>query len=229
MVKQLITDISEEDFRKLDVKISRNEKYVSKSPVTGRDVIEWKMTEVSANDVLDIEIDYILNGGHASDMELLEVPVTLAIHEPGGYYLDKFMNRFTGAQTYQLGFGIKHLYSTRDYYECRDGDYWKIRKDETKVIYRIKLDPKWLQLFEVKNKTEIIDWPYDKLPEGVEPGFVEAKLAIGYYKAEDGSWCESCRTGRFKYSFGRMDIVAVNEDGSRKKPEWEKPDVRSDN
>lgn len=54
-------------------------------------------------------------------------------------YLDKFMNRFTGHQTFQMGFNIDHLYSTRDYFECHD-DYWRVKKSETKAIYKVHLD-----------------------------------------------------------------------------------------
>ena len=54
-------------------------------------------------------------------------------------YLDKFMNRFTGHQTFQIGCGIEHLYSNRDYWYIKD-DYWQVRKKETKAIYLVHLD-----------------------------------------------------------------------------------------
>lgn len=59
-------------------------------------------------------------------------------------YLDKWMNQFTGHQTFQIGYNIGHLYSTRDYFECREG-YWKVKKSETKAIYKVHLDFKYLE------------------------------------------------------------------------------------
>lgn len=138
MVKKLITEISEEDFRKLDLTVYCNERVYSPDGKSFR----FEMVEKKINDILDSEIQLCLESGFESDLEDLELPVTIAIHEPDGYYLDKFMNRFTGAQTFQFGWGISHLYSTRDYYEARE-DYWRVRKDETKVIYRVKLSPEW--------------------------------------------------------------------------------------
>lgn len=54
-------------------------------------------------------------------------------------YLDKFMNRFSGHQTFQIGCGIEHIYINRDWYYIKD-DYWQVRKKETKAIYLIHLD-----------------------------------------------------------------------------------------
>lgn len=53
-------------------------------------------------------------------------------------YLDKFMNRFSGHQTFQIGCGIDHLYSNRDYWYAAE-DYWRVKKKETKSIYLIHL------------------------------------------------------------------------------------------
>lgn len=58
-------------------------------------------------------------------------------------YLDKFMNRFTGQQTFQIGCGIDHIYSNRDYWYSK-GDYWQVRKRDTKAIYLIRLNPNFV-------------------------------------------------------------------------------------
>ena len=197
MIKRIITEISEEDFRKLNLKVRRNERVV-----VSENVHKFEMVEKSLNEILDNEIKYCLESGYESDLKNLKIPVTIAIHEEpteedykefiNTYkglltpdearnlcrhewtYLDKFMNCFTGAQTFQIGWGISHLYSTRDYYESHE-DYWRVSKKETKVIYRVKLSDKWLDKFVLKHKTIYNAWPYDKLPEGVNPKF---KIAL---------------------------------------------------
>ena len=150
MVKHLLLDIEEEDFRKLNLKCYRH-------VITGGRSI---MQEIDLNDLLDNGINYALRNGYESDRTDLTLPVTIAIHEENNDnysgYLDKFMNRFTGLQTFQIGWGIKHLYSTRDYYEDHE-DYWRVRKAETSVIYRVHLNPKWLKKFVLKHKTEITE------------------------------------------------------------------------
>lgn len=150
MVKHLIKDISEKDFRKLDIKVYCHERV----PVTTTS-FTFKMVEHSLNEILDKNIEYCLEEGWDFNKKELEMPVYIAIHEENNNeysgYLDKFMNRFTGLQTYQIGFGIRHLYSTRDYYEDHD-DYWRVAKKETAVIYRIHLEPRE---FVLKHKKEI--------------------------------------------------------------------------
>lgn len=218
MVKQLITEISEEDFRKLDL-VAYKAKIVDKG-----EFFSHEMVPVKLNDILDENLNYWIKQGYESDLEDLNCPVTIAIHEPFTdkdieeimkkfpsltddevkqellfkySYLDKFMNRYSGAQTYEFAMGIEHLYSTRDYYEMR-GDYWRVRKDETKVIYRIKIDKKWLDKFELKHKTDRLPWPYKTFPQDVEDGFNSATLEIRYDKVGD-KWIERSRCGVFKY------------------------------
>ena len=53
-------------------------------------------------------------------------------------YCDKWLNR-QGSSTYVIGCGIEHLYSTRDYWEIKN-DYWKVKKRETKAIYIVHLE-----------------------------------------------------------------------------------------
>lgn len=208
MVKKLITEISEEDFRKLDLSVARNERVDN----------HFEMVSRKVNDILDDVIGKMIESGYEEDLKDLSIPVTIAIHEDDGYYLDKFMNKFTGAQTYQLGVGIDHLYSTRDYYECHD-DYWRVRKDETKVIYRIKLSAAHIDKFVLKHKTEVKDWPYDELPDGVSPDYDDAKLEI-HYDLIGNEFVEVGRTAIFKY--GKMkSIMPVDKDGHYVKPAWE--------
>lgn len=200
MVKKLITEISEEDFRKLNLIVKRNER-VSQT---------FEYVDKSLNEILDEEIAAIIRDGYESEMDWLELPVTIAIHEDGGYYLDKFMNRFTGAQTYQLGFGIKHLYSTRDYYECRDDDYWRVRKDETKVIYRVRLSEEWIKKFELKHKSELIDWPYETLPRGCDD-VSNVRLRISYDNV-NGKWVDVGRCAVVKNEYS-TSYIPIDIDG----------------
>lgn len=215
MIKKIITEINEEDFRKLDLSVARNERIDNPDGKS----FSYKMAECKVNDILDDVIGKLIESGYEEDLRYLSVPVTIAIHEDGGYYLDKYMNRFTGAQTYQLGIGIDHLYSTRDYYECRE-DYWRVRKDETKVIYRIKLSPAHIDKFVLKHKKEVKDWPYDELPDSVSPDYEDAKLEIHYDLIGD-EFVEVGRTAVFKFP-GLSDVIPVDKEGHRIKPEWEK-------
>lgn len=241
MVKKIITEISEEDFRKLDLRVYAFEKVKTENG--------WKphMAEIPINAILDGELEYILSSGYESDYESLLTPVTIAIHEPPSEkdyeevrsafkgmtdeecheycvracsYLDKFMNNFTGPRTFQIGFGIRHLYSTRDYYEAHE-DYWRVSKRETKVIYRIKLSESWINKFVLKHKREVQLWPYNELPDGVDPDYIHATLDIWYDRDADGHWVERNREGRFEYGF-RTEIIQVDKEGKRKEPEWKR-------
>lgn len=215
MVKKIITEISEEDFRKLDLKVMRNER----EEVDER-THRFVMKEVSLNEIIDRQIRATIENGYESDLRDLQIPLTIAIHEPDGYYLDKYMNRFTGSQTYQIGWGIAHLYSTRDYYEAHE-DYWRVRKDETKVIYRIKLADHWAEEFVLKHRTETIDWPYNELPDTISPDYIAALLCINYDLQENGSWKEIGRYGRFIYEHCEHHIP-VDAEGKKVPLKWEK-------
>ena len=214
MIKHLITEISEEDFRKLDLKVKVHRRVSNERNAN----IEW--IEQSLNDILQENIDTCLKAGYEEDHAFLTLPVTIAIHEDGGYYLDKFMNRFTGAQTFQLAMGIGKLYSTRDYYEMR-GDYWRVKKDETKVIYRVKLSDKWLDQFVLKHKTEVEDWPFDTLPDGVSPNYDSAKL-VRFFDKDGDSWKPTGYTGVFEFN-GMKHVVPVDKDGNKIEPDWIEP------
>lgn len=143
----LITEISEEDFRKLDLTVWSRENGNT-----------WTPRKI--NDILDEQIQYALYAGYQENLIELSVPVTIAIHISNNSdkkigYWDKFMNRFSPESTYEIGWGIKHLYSTRDYYECKS-DYWRVRKNETKVVYRVHLSSKYQKQFILKHKSVLI-------------------------------------------------------------------------
>ncbi len=236
MVKELICNISEEDFRKLDLKGYKSVVFRDTPRESGKHRF---LQQVSLNDMLDEELKELLDSGYEHDEAYLEQPVTVALYEDPTdkdyanarkmyphlpdygcdeivrirfMYLDKFMNRFTGARSYQIGFGIKHLYSTRDYYEARE-DYWKVRKAETKVIYRIKLSDKWKNEFVLKHKTEKEDWKFNVLPDGVRPDFDSGKFCKHYDKV-DGEWKVTGYTGEFR--FGQcLHIIPVDENGNK--------------
>lgn len=228
MIKRIITEISEEDFRKLNL--------VGRTRKMDRTLRKMVTTEVKLNDVLDREIQFLLETGTGKSFKSLALPVTIAIHEPYPksfynkmraampnntdeevkdycesvyMYFDKFMDRLTGPASFEVGIGIKHLYSTRDYYEARD-DYWRVNKKDTKVIYRINLSPEWLSKFELKHKTEIMDWPYNVLPDNVTPDFEKAELHITYRKVND-EWVEEYRSGVFRYDNVTV-VTGVTED-----------------
>lgn len=195
----LITEISENDFRKLDIQVYKYERVVLSENIPGHPVVQFQMVQKSLNDILDEQIEYILEEGYENGLQELSIPVTIAIHNPvspeeimemeGDYpnlskekildmcihmnsYLDKYMNRYTGAQTFQIGWGIKHLYSTRDYYEDHE-DYWRVKKKETEVIYRVHLNKRE---FELKHKTETL--------QEVSPNI----KIVGNYDKINGEW-----------------------------------------
>lgn len=160
-----ITEISEEDFRKLNLKGYRVKKEFVEGPCPGAKSKEGSWVylneEVDLNEELDENIKYWLELGYQSNFEDLKQPVTVAIHtengsEPKDFYFDKFMNQFSGPKTYEMAIGLRHIYSTRDYFESKE-DYWRVLKRETKAIYRIHLDVKHLKNFKLKHKTE---WVY---------------------------------------------------------------------
>ena len=199
--KMFITEISEEDFRKLDLKVKANER-VQIDERSHR----FEMVEKSMNDILDKEIKYLLENGYASDLEELSVPVTVAIAKDGQFYLDKFMNRYSGAQTYQLGLGIKHIYSTRDYFECgKSEDYWRVLKRETKAIYRVHLDEKRRKKFVLKHKSEVSFYFPDHNSE-----FLHAHYVIDNYDLDE-------ETGEWKYK-NSTEVEHFSEQGTSFKP-----------
>ena len=235
MIKRIITEISEEDFRKLDLK-----GYRSCRKETENKNVYYALEEVSLNDILDDNLNYILESGYEYELEDLTKPVTIAIHEPyteedlleahetfprlteeeckdlclkTHCYMDKYMNRFTGPESFEIGFGIDHLYSTRDFYESRE-DYWRVSKRETKVIYRIKLSDKWKNKFVVKHYTDLLPRKYDTVPDGVDKNYIKAEEHIEYSLNDDGEYEEVCRTGCFYYEHS-MAIIPIDKDGKR--------------
>lgn len=132
----MITEIREEDFRKLRIKVKRYNRYRRDYGV------------ISINKVLDEQIKMLLDSGFPEDFRDLQTPVTIAICKSGRSYMDM--------KTYQMCWGIKHLYSTRDYYETKTDDHWRVRKDETDIVYRVHLKDR-SDKFVLKHKTEIIN------------------------------------------------------------------------
>lgn len=110
-----ITEISEEDFRKLDL-----EGWVADSIVLG------SSQKVKLNRVLDENIERIRDSGV---LDSLYIPITVAV----------FNEWPVDGRSFQIGLGIVHLYSTRDYYKSQLGG-WKVKKNCLKAIYRVHLD-----------------------------------------------------------------------------------------
>lgn len=230
MIKNIITDISEEDFRKLDITLFTH------SVVELDKGFRYVVKEIHANDVLDETINAMLEDGYESDLTDLSIPITLAIHEDPKedvyeeirkeypaldetavdaiakatcFYFDKFMNHFTAPRNYQIAEGIKHLYSTRDYYEDRE-DYWRVRKADTKVIYRIRLKDSWKDKFVLKHKVEVKPWDRNILPDNVSPDYISAVIKT-WYDLVDGKWVKSSSVAEFKYERSTY-VVPLKED-----------------
>lgn len=215
--KPFITEISEEDFEKLGLKGYRQVKVEDKNT----DSVHYEWREIDLNEQLEQEIICLMISGTEESLEFLKCPVTLAIHngnrpKPNDFYLDKYMDMFTGPVTYEFGVGIKHLYSTRDYFECKE-DYWRVLKRETKAIYRIHLRDMWLKRFKLRHKTIKTDWPYIDLD--TKKG-EKLELHIHYdLDKETDEWVESYRTKVIK-SGGCTEIIPVDENGNEIRPKW---------
>lgn len=207
---QFVTEISEEDFRKLDLKGYRQvRKYEENKNVY---YFDWEM--VNLNDILDQNIQYLLSNGWESDLETLKCPVTVAVHkcngpEPDDYFLDKFMNRFDGPKTYEFGYGIEHLYSTRDYFEAKEKDYWRVPKREVKSIYRVHLDKKYADFFRLKHKLVVEPWPY--ADKEAKPG-AELHLHCELDEKND-KWIEVARYKVEKVEHGSF-VTPIDENGN---------------
>lgn len=145
----LITEISEKDFRKLDIIGWKHERVYEKE---NSRICHFEWRPYHLNDLLDKEIQSWIDDGYEDDELRLKKPVTLAIHvnndnkadrehPQGGGYFDKYMNMYSHEATFEFGFGFDHIYSSRDYYYGK-GDYWRVKRKETEVIYRIHLEPR---------------------------------------------------------------------------------------
>lgn len=164
-MNNFVTEISEEDFKRLRLKGYDNERVEFKD---GTSV--FKFIEKELNSVLDDYKEYLadtIKGG-----ENLPWVIAVCIHtEPQEEdikyikdtffkgpnkerysdeeafnealydysYYDKWMDRM-GHTTYEMGIGLDHLYSTRDKWEARGWiDYFEVRKKETKAVYIVHL------------------------------------------------------------------------------------------
>lgn len=209
--KPFITEISQEDFEKLGLKGYQQVKIFDEKTGTGR--YEWK--EIDLNKQLEEEIQALFCSGTEQSLEFLKCPITLAIHvangpKPDDFYLDKYMDMYSGPTTFEFGVGIKHLYSTRDYFEDKE-DYWKVLKRETKAIYRIHIREIWIKHFKLKHKTEVRPWPY--LEVETEEG-EELELHIHYVLDEENDkWVESYRM-KVKKNGRCVSYVYVDENGN---------------
>jgi len=169
--KRFITEISLEDFKKLNLIGYRNVKvcYDEEGNETSDENYHsytMKMRPIKLNDEIDNNIEFckennwttiavaIHNEPTEEDIQAEMQTFTFdaktrqkrKLNREEAYefalldasYLDKFMNRFSGHQTFQIGCGIEHIYSNRDYWYIAD-DYWRVKKKETKAIYLIHL------------------------------------------------------------------------------------------
>lgn len=180
-MRDYITEISEEDFRKLDIKAYA---------WTAHESPNWK--EMSMNKVLDSAIKYLLEVGDEQCQKDLNVPITIAIHKENGpkpkdYYLDKYVS-ILGPATYAECTGARHIYITRDYFESKEWQ-WRVKKSETKSIYRIHLSEKWKKQFILKRKLVKEQWPFPLSEKELEKDEEKRELWT-YYRLnqETGLW-----------------------------------------
>ena len=158
MNNNFITEISEEDFRKLDLIGLKNTRVE-----LGDGTHTFRFLEVKLNTILD---DAVADGAKEVVIAIHEMPDNLdceveeelekyfgafkmfpeemqkeaALHSVIGKhaYYDKWLNH-SGASTYIYNYDVGHIYSTRDYFEAHEGDYFRAKKKETKAVYVIHL------------------------------------------------------------------------------------------
>jgi len=204
--KPFITEISQEDFERLGLKGYQQVKIFDKETGTGR--YEWK--EIDLNKQLEEEIQALFCSGTEQSLEFLKCPITVAIHvangpKPDDFYLDKYMDMYSGPTTFEFGVGIKHLYSTRDYFEDKE-DYWRVPKRETKAIYRIHVREIWVKHFKLRHKTEIIPYAADK--------DTTVEIHIHYdLDEENDKWVETYRSKVTKNGNCKFSVL-VDENGN---------------
>ena len=157
-----ITEISWEDFQKLDLKGFRHRRYFYKGSeekkINPNDIgefvtdsnggkhwvqfadvftkVDWE--RINLNDIVKENIEL-------SKKERWTGAICLALHkeedcEIDDYYfensyLDKWLTR-EGNQSYLIRCDVEHLYSRRNYFYTKD-DYFDIPKNETRAVYLI--------------------------------------------------------------------------------------------
>jgi len=204
--KPFITEISQEDFEKLGLKGYQQVKTFDEETGTGH--YEW--VEIDLNKQLEEEIQALFCSGTEQSLEFLKCPITVAIHvangpKPDDFYLDKYMDMYSGPTTFEFGVGIKHLYSTRDYFEDKE-DYWRVPKRETKAIYRIHIREIWVKHFKLRHKTEIIPYAADK--------DTTVEIHIHYdLDEENDKWVETYRSKVTKNGNCKSSVL-VDENGN---------------
>ena len=157
MINNFVTEISETDFRKLNLIGFKRER------IDHENWCSMEFIEKKINDVLDEQKQYCKEQGWTTIVialhvkpseekiqEAIKANYPVVEHSENKYsaarsvvltdysYYDKWLNK-TGATTYQIGCGIEHLYSTRDYW-CIKDDYWQVKKKETEAVYLIHLE-----------------------------------------------------------------------------------------
>ncbi len=204
--KPFITEISQEDFEKLGLKGYQQVKTFDEETGTGH--YEW--VEIDLNKQLEEEIQALFCSGTEQSLEFLKCPITVAIHvangpKPDDFYLDKYMDMYSGPTTFEFGVGIKHLYSTRDYFEDKE-DYWRVPKRETKAIYRIHIREIWVKHFKLRHKTEIIPYAADK--------DTTIEIHVHYdLDEENDKWVETYRSKVTKNGNCKSSVL-VDENGN---------------
>ncbi len=141
-MNNFVTEISEQDFRKLNI-VAKEHRMLDFKDDDGREYRKAVWVDVELNKAMD-EADAI---AEKNGLEKAKAFI-FAIHAPvpegktlddGYYYLDKFLTQ--QSQTYlQMDCDNADivLYSIRDYWEVREQDYFKIPKKDTSAVYLVR-------------------------------------------------------------------------------------------
>lgn len=159
-MKKFITEISEEDFKKLNLigydnerleldngsytfefikknlndRLEEHKKYLAELILKDKMNLPWIMTVCIHTEPTEESVIDELNSGRTS---VYDEAYKSCLYEYS--YLDKWMDR-AGHTTYEFGVGLDHLYSTRDKWQAQGWvDYFEVRKKDTKAAYIIHL------------------------------------------------------------------------------------------
>ena len=166
-MKKFITEISEEDFKKLNLIGYDNERienpdgsysfeFIKKNLNYRLEEYKKYLAELILKDKLDLPwIITVCIHTEPTEEDIVYQQKTFKKIEDGSTYAydeayhlalydysyyDKWMDK-AGHTTYEFGVGLDHLYSTRDKWQAQGWiDYFEVRKKDTKAVYIIHLE-----------------------------------------------------------------------------------------
>jgi hypothetical protein len=168
-MRNYITEISEQDFKKLNLvgydnerveidensyelkfikknlndKLEEYKQYLAETIIKDKINLPWVMAVCIHTEPDPLYVDYMklttVSATGKNDLTDAEA-FNLSLYDYS--YYDKWMDK-AGHKTYEFGIGLDHLYSTRDKWLAKGWiDYFEVRKKDTQAVYIIHLEGK---------------------------------------------------------------------------------------